>query len=76
MLNLTQGLKSVQRGTAQLTTDPQDITITAVVLAKSFLLIWGAGDTQAYLLNTTTIRFANYNEAAVPYIAWQVVEYY
>lgn len=77
------GIKSVQRGEVTLDANPDTVTITAVVLAKSFVLITqtiaGGDSTQrfarAVLTNTTTITIAQATtDAGV--VAWQVIEFY
>ncbi len=79
------GLKTVQRGIVKLATNPDTVTITAVVLAKSFVLInhsiWGTTAThnstlpRVVLTNTTTLTFDQaVTDASL--VSWQVVEYY
>jgi len=76
------GIKSVQRGIVTMDTDPDTVTITAVVLAKSDLSISqspSGNDTtsvRAVLTNTTTITLESIVGTAVNLVAWQVVEYY
>ena len=78
------GIKSVQRGVVTLDANPDTVTITAVVPAKSFLLMnfTGAGDVgmsgrfpRGVLTNETTITFDEKTTDA-SMVAWQVVEYY
>uniref|UniRef100_A0A6H1Z6P1 Tail protein n=1 Tax=viral metagenome TaxID=1070528 RepID=A0A6H1Z6P1_9ZZZZ len=78
------GIKTVQRGSLTMDANPDTVTITAVVLAKSFLLVnWSAGAStnivgtppRAVLTNTTTITLSSIvTDASL--VAWQVVEFY
>lgn len=78
----SSGVKSVQRGTATVTTVDLDITISEVDTAKAVLFTdkatQSASDPQVYcvLLNSTTIRIARQSSnVSTRFIAWQVVEY-
>ncbi len=70
------GIKSVQRGVVTGTTDPQTITISAVVVDKTVILMSNNFTGKHVLTNTTTITLSDYNEAGVPELSWQVVEFY
>lgn len=74
------GLKSVQRGEATITGASGTVTITAVVLAKSFL-VFSSNDVsyynlKGYLTNTTTITFTRGGADGSCSVAWEVMEYY
>ena len=75
------GIKVVQRGVVNFSTDSTTATITAVVLAKSFALISQVYATDyanavvVVLTNTTTLSFGQTGTKSVS-CAWQVVEYY
>ena len=84
MSNLNQfqsGIKSIQRGTLALDATSKTVTITAVVVANSTIII-NAGTAatspiipcMGYLTNTTTVTFtvSVANEITV---AWQVIEF-
>ncbi len=77
------GLKTVQRGTLTMDTDPDTVTILAVVVAKSFLVMsTSSSSTSAGTLprgtitNTTTLTFNSAAGGATSQIGWEVVEYY
>jgi len=74
---------NVQHGTLNYATDPDDITISAVVLANSFPIISHSNDSlnlnernyfSLEFTSTTNLRVANANSADNQQIAWQVVE--
>ncbi len=76
------GIKTVQRGVLTLDANPDTVTITSVVTAKSILFRNFTGSAnnleiipRAVLTNTTTITFDQTTTHATP-VAWQVVEYY
>ncbi len=76
------GIKSIQRGVVTLDANPDTVTITAVVLAKSFVLISFSAAANNFsnsprvvLTNTTTLTFDQSNTDA-SLVAWQVIEYY
>ncbi len=76
------GIKAVQRGVVTLDSNPDTVAITAVVMAKSFLIVSCSSSAsgadrlvQATLTNTTTITFTQQTTGA-SLVDWQVVEYY
>ena len=76
------GIKSVQRGSLALDANPDTVTITAVVLAKSFVIIDASTAVsgsekvpRAVLTNTTTLTFSQTTTDA-SLVSWQVVEFY
>jgi len=75
------GLKSVQRGTLTMASNPQTVTITAVDVNKSILLVtYSGGDTsparapRAVLTNTTTITLDQTTTDTATRVDWQVEE--
>lgn len=76
-------IKSIQRGTVTMNVDPKTVTITAVVTAKSFLLMSSTPNNASQyipyglLTDETTLTFIS--SAGAPgsqTVAWQVVEFY
>ena len=89
------GIKSIQQGTETITsvgapveTITNDVTITAVVMAKSVVIINGTSDyasmgyglVAAYLTSTTNLRIVSRHEVGAAgkllITGWQVIEYY
>lgn len=82
------GVKSVQRGIASLSNGTTNVTISAVVLAKSILIVHGSQfnysgyyyNIAAHLTSTTNINFPEINYwGGTNYVYstayWQVIEY-
>jgi len=77
------GIKSIQRGEVTNDANPDTVTISAVVLAKSILHFNESGtdtavfySSNAVLTNTTTITFTQKQAKTGNLYAWQVIEYY
>ena len=78
------GIKSIQRGSLTLDANPDTVTITAVVMAKSFVIIDSStavdGTTmlnRCVLTNTTTLTFDCVDASnRANKVSWQVIEYY
>lgn len=77
-------IKTVQRGTASMTTTTltDDVTITAVDLAKSFLVFsWRQTSTTVQMISgvldsTTNINFSRATNTSMTItIEWEVIEY-
>ena len=86
MASFGSGVKAVQRGQKTLTGTSDTVTITAVVLVKSFLIFSNdiagaitnssAVAVRGQITNTTTLTFSRTNSAENAIIEWQVIEYY
>lgn len=69
------GVKSVQRGSIASINGVQSVTLSAVVMAKSFVtLLTSAGTIKAYAKLTTTTNLEITTDAGGTDVSWEVVE--
>lgn len=80
------GIKSIQRGVAQISTGGfVRVTINAVNMSKSTINLVGsythstnskASQVLIKFINNTTLEFNNTDADGITYISWEVIEYY
>lgn len=82
-MSAASGIKSVQRGTATLTTGTVSVTIAAVNMAKAFVTFnnnYFGGSTsapvQAWLSSATTLALGTSSDNNARTHYWEVVEFY
>lgn len=80
------GIKSIQRGTAEVSTTTLNITISTVDMSKSVVIIDKSqivggpsgsisGGVCSYITSSTNLRIESLGSTILQKLAWQVVEY-